>query len=163
MITNRFAVWAFFHTMLVGLTTAAVLVLGVACWHLARGRNQTLFHRASKLALIVLVPVSALNLGVGSYMGIVATDLQPMKISAAEALWNTQQPASFSLFQIGGFTQNDPTPSFSIEVPGLLSWLATGSFNGKVEGLNQIQQQEVQSYGPGNSSPRSARCTGACA
>jgi cytochrome d ubiquinol oxidase subunit I len=153
LITNRFAVWAFVHTMLVGLTTAAALVLGVACWHFARGRNQTLFHRASKLALIVLVPVSALNLGVGSYMGIVANDLQPMKISAAEALWNTQQPASFSLFQIGGFTQSDPTPSFSIEVPGLLSWLATGSFNGKVEGLNQIQQQEVQSYGPGNYIP----------
>ena len=153
LITNRFAVWAFFHTMLVGLTTAAVLILGVACWHLARGRNQTLFHRASKLALIVLVPVSALNLGVGSYMGIVATDLQPMKISAAEALWNTQQPASFSLFQIGGFTQSDQTPSFSIEVPGLLSWLATGSFHGKVEGLHQIQQQEVQSYGPGNYIP----------
>jgi cytochrome d ubiquinol oxidase subunit I len=153
LITNRFAVWAFFHTLLVGLTTGATLVLGVACWHLVHGSHPTLFRRASKLALVVLVPVAALNLGVGSYMGIVADDLQPMKISAAEALWNTQQPAAFSLFQIGGFTKSDPTPSFSIEVPGLLSWLATGSFDGKVEGLNQIQQQEAQAYGPGNYIP----------
>jgi cytochrome bd ubiquinol oxidase subunit I len=153
LVSSRFAVYAWIHTILAGLTTGAVLVLGVACWHLVKGRNQALFHRASKLALIVLLPVSAFNLGFGSAFGIVTTDLQPMKIAAAEALWNTQKHASFSLFQIGGFTESDQTPSFSIEVPGLLAWLATGSFQGTVQGLNQVQQQEVQAYGQGNYIP----------
>jgi cytochrome d ubiquinol oxidase subunit I len=97
----------------------------------------------------VLVPFSILNLGFGSRFGIITTELQPMKISAAEALWNTQQPASFSLFQIGGFSQQNPNPSFQIAIPGLLSLLSTGSFNGKVVGLNQLQQQEEKQYGRG--------------
>ena len=76
-----------------------------------------------------------------------------MKIAAAEALWNTEQPAGFSLFQIGGFSQSDPEPSVDIEVPRLLSFLATGSFDGKVEGLNQVNAREQREFGPGNYLP----------
>ena len=153
LLSSKFALHAFLHTILASLTVAAVVVFGVACWHLARERNVELFRRAAALALIVLVPVSALNLAVGSRFGIVATDLQPMKISAAEALWESEQPAGFSLFQIGGFSQSDPDPSFDLEVPRLLSFLATGTFSGKVEGLNQIQAQYEQQYGPGDYIP----------
>jgi cytochrome d ubiquinol oxidase subunit I len=153
LLGNRFAVHAFVHVILVGLTTGAVLVFGVACWHFARGRNVELFRRAALLALIVAVPVSAINLAVGSRLGIVATDYQPMKIAATEALWDTEQPASFSIFQIGGFTQDDQTPSFDIEIPKLLSFLATGSFSGKVEGINELQRQEELQYGRGNYIP----------
>src|SRR5439155_125879 len=83
---------------LAGLTVGATVVFGVACWHLARGNDRELFLRAAKLALIVLVPVSAGNLWFGSHFGIYTTETQPMKIAATEALWDTQQPASFSLF-----------------------------------------------------------------
>jgi len=153
LLSNRLALWAFGHVILVGITTAAVVIFGVACWHLARGRNEDLFRKAAKLALIVGVPVSAVNLWWGSHLGIVITDYQPMKIAATEALWDTEQPASFSLFQIGGFTKEDPTPSYSIEIPGLLSFLATGSFNGKVQGINPLQQQSERQYGRGNYTP----------
>ena len=153
LLTNRFAIWAFMHVTLVGLTTAAVVVFGVSCWHLLRGRNVELFRRAAKLALIVAVPISAVNLAIGSYLGIVVTDYQPMKIAATEALWETEEPAGFSLFQIGGFTVDDQTPSFDIEIPGLLSWLATGSFDGTVVGMNELQRQGEVEYGPGNYIP----------
>jgi len=76
-----------------------------------------------------------------------------MKIAASEAQWNTCQPCGFSVFQIGGFSAQDPTPSFSITIPRLLSWMATGSFNGKVEGLNQLQHRERRSFGSGNYEP----------
>jgi len=153
LLTAKWAIWAFGHTMLAAVTTGSAVVFGVACWHLARGRNQELFLRAAKLGLIVLVPVSAVNLWFGSNFGILVTEQQPMKIAATEALWDTEQPASFSIFQIGGFTQDDPTPSFSIEVPRLLSFLATGSFNGEVEGMNELQKQEEAQYGPGDYIP----------
>ena len=153
LLTNRFAIYAFTHVLLVGLTTAAVVVFGVACWHLVRGRNAELFRPAVKLALIVGVPVSAVNLLVGSHLGIVVTDYQPMKIAATEALWDTQQPAAFSLFQIGGFSKDDQTPSFDIEIPKLLSFLATGSFSGKVEGINTLQAEAEAQYGSGNYTP----------
>jgi cytochrome bd ubiquinol oxidase subunit I len=153
LLASKFALHALLHTLLAGLTTALVLVFGVACWHLARGRNVELFKRAAAFALILLLPISALNLAVGSRFGIVTTDVQPMKIAAAEALWNSEKPAGFSLFQIGGFSQSDPDPSFDIAVPRLLSLLATGSFSSEVEGLNQIQAQYEQQYGPGNYIP----------
>src|SRR4029450_2485634 len=107
-----FDLHAWLHVILVGLTTGSMLVFGVACWHFARGRNVELFRKAAMVALIVAVPVSAVNLAVGSRLGIVATTYQPMKIAASEALGESEQPASFSLFQIGGFTQDDQTPSF---------------------------------------------------
>jgi cytochrome d ubiquinol oxidase subunit I len=110
------------------------------------------------LALIVAVPVSAVNLAVGSRLGIVATDYQPMKIAASEALWDTEDPAPFSLFQIGGFTVDDETPSFDIAIPGLLSFLATGSFSKGVEGLNELQQEYEQRYGPGDYRPNVRAC-----
>ena len=139
LFSNRFGIWAYIHVLLVGLTTAAVVIFGVACWHLVRGRNQELFRHAAKLALIVGVPISAVNLGVGSQIGVVVTDYQPMKIASTEAHWDTCQPCAFSLFQIGGFTEDDQTPSFSIQIPHLLSILATGSWDGEVKGINPLQ------------------------
>jgi cytochrome bd ubiquinol oxidase subunit I len=153
LLTNRFAIWAFVHVILVGLTTAAVVVLGVSCWHFLRGRNVEIFRPAAKLALIVLVPVSAVNLLVGSYLGEVVTEYQPMKIAGTEALWDTEQPAAFSVFQIGGFSEDDQTPSFDIEIPKLLSLLATGSLDGEVQGMNQLQAEYEQEYGAGNYIP----------
>ena len=153
LLGNRFALHAYLHVILVGLTTAAVVVFGVACWHLLRGRNVAVFRRAAALALIVGVPVTLVNLVVGSRMGIVVTDYQPMKIASAEALWDTEQPASFSLFQIGGFSKSDQDPSVDLEIPKLLSFLATGDPNAKVEGMNQVQDQYSKQYGDGNYIP----------
>jgi cytochrome d ubiquinol oxidase subunit I len=76
-----------------------------------------------------------------------------MKIAASEAQWETCQPCGFSAFQIGGFTKEDPTPKFSITIPRLLSYMATGSFDGQVEGLNQLQRKEEIEFGPGNYMP----------
>jgi cytochrome bd ubiquinol oxidase subunit I len=151
LLTNRFAIWAIAHVILVGLTTAAMVIFGVSCWHLLRRRNMDLFRRAAKLALIVAVPVSAANLWLGSHLGIVVTDYQPMKIASTEAQWDTCQPCAFSLFQIGGFTESDQTPSFSIQVPRLLSFLATGSFSGEVQGMSPLQSEYERQYGRGES------------
>jgi cytochrome d ubiquinol oxidase subunit I len=153
LLANRFSTWAFVHVILVGVTTAAMVIFGVSCWHMLRGRNVEVFRRAAKLALIVAVPVSAVNLALGSHLGVVVTDYQPMKIASTEAQWDTCQPCSFSLFQIGGFTKDDPTPSFSIQVPRLLSLLATGSPNGEVQGMNELQAQDEARYGPGSYMP----------
>ena len=90
---------------------------------------------------------------VGNRFGEAVTSAQGMKIAASEAQWNTCQPCGFSLFQIGGFTEQDQTPSFSITVPRALSYMATGSFDGEVQGLNQLQEQEESEYGPGNYMP----------
>ncbi len=153
LLSNEFALIAYLHTILAGLIFGSILMFGVACWHMLRGRNVELFRRAAKLALIVAVPATLVQLSVGNRFGEAVTAQQSMKIAASEAQWNTCQPCGFSLFQIGGFSAQDPTPSFSITIPRLLSWMGTGSFDGKVEGLNQLQAQEAKKYGPGNYMP----------
>src|SRR6476661_4030252 len=153
LLSNGFALRAYLHTMLAGLIFGSTVVLGVCCWHFLRGHQVDVFRKAAKLALIVAVPVTLLQLVVGNRFGEAVTGAQSMKIAASEAQWDTCQPCSFSLFQIGGFTQDDPTPSFSIQVPRLLSYMATGSFEGEVQGLNELQAQSESSFGPGNYMP----------
>jgi cytochrome bd ubiquinol oxidase subunit I len=153
ILFQKFALFAYVHVIVAGCLTGGFVMLGVAAWHLRKGRNVGVFRSAAKLAILLMIPLTAFQLWLGNAFGIQTTNAQPMKIAASEALWDTQQPASFSIFQIGGFTQSDPTPSYSIEIPGLLSYLATGSFNGKVVGLNENQKQEAAKSGPGNYMP----------
>jgi len=153
VLTNPIAIWAVAHTLLASLMVASFLLLGVACWHILKGRNVELFRPVLKISLYMAIPISTLTLLVGSEFGVALTGPQPMKIAAAEALWNSEQPASFSLFQVGGFSADDPTPSFSLDIPYLLSFLATNTFTGKVEGMNQVQASEQAKYGPGNYIP----------
>jgi cytochrome d ubiquinol oxidase subunit I len=153
VLTNPIAIWAVVHTLLASLMVAAFLLLGVACWHILKGRNVELFRPVVKLSLYIAIPITALTLLVGSQFGVALTGPQPMKIAAAEALWETEQPASFSLFQVGGFSAEDPVPSFSLEIPYLLSFLATNTFTGKVEGMNPVQDAARTKYGPGNYIP----------
>jgi cytochrome d ubiquinol oxidase subunit I len=110
------------------------------------------FTRSAGLAIIVLIPATLFALMVGSRLGVVETTYQPMKIAAAEANWNTCQPCSFSLFQVGGGSR-DETPTKILQIPHLLSLLSTDSWNGQVLGLNQVQAQYEQQYGPGNYVP----------
>ena len=51
LFSNRFGIWAYVHVLLVGLTTASVVVFGVACWHFVRGRNQDLFRQRGEARL----------------------------------------------------------------------------------------------------------------
>jgi cytochrome d ubiquinol oxidase subunit I len=153
LLSNGFALRAYLHTMLAGLIFGSMVMLGVCCWHFLRGRNVDLFRKAAKLALIVAVPMTLLQLVIGNRFGAAVTSAQSMKIAASEAQWDTCQPCGFSLIQFGGFSEQDETPSFSITIPRLLSYMATGSFNGQVQGLNQLQDQEQRKYGRGNYMP----------
>jgi cytochrome bd ubiquinol oxidase subunit I len=153
LLSNGFALRAYVHTMLAGLIFGSLVMLGICCWHFLRGHQVDVFLKAAKLALIVAVPVTLLQLVVGNRFGEAVTSAQSMKIAASEAQWNTCQPCGFSAFQIGGFTKDDPTPKFAIVIPRLLSYMATGSFDGQVQGLNQLQKQERRKYGPGNYMP----------
>jgi cytochrome d ubiquinol oxidase subunit I len=75
-------------------------------------------------------------------------------MAAAEALWNTSAPASFSIFTIGSL--NGDQEKFSVRIPDVLSLLATATPSGEVEGINNIQSQYEQKYGPGDYKPNIA-------
>jgi cytochrome d ubiquinol oxidase subunit I len=153
VFTNKVFLWAFPHTVLASFVIASTLVLSVSAWHLRRSRNVDAYRRAAAMALIVLFPASGLALFTGARTAVTITQVQPMKTAAMEALWNTEGPASFSLFQLGGMEEGHQTPYVDIEIPHLLSILATGSWDGTVKGMTPLQAQEQQQYGPGNYRP----------
>jgi cytochrome d ubiquinol oxidase subunit I len=152
LFTNPVFLWGFTHVVLASLVTGALIMLGVSAWHLRRRSEVDAFRRTAVISLVVLLLSTPIALFVGSELGVVEATYQPMKIAAAEAQWNTCQPCSFSLFQIGG-GNNDQTPTQIINIPSLLSILATNSPNGEVQGMNQLNAQYQKEYGPGNYVP----------
>ena len=152
LFVNPTFVWGYAHVILASLVTGCLVMLAVSAWYLRKAEHVELFHHTAKIALIVLIPTIVIQLSVGNQLGVVENHYQPAKIAAAEAQWNSCKPCSFSLAQIGGGA-NDKTPSQIIEVPHLLSVLATGTWSGPVTGLNQLQAQDQKKYGPGNYVP----------
>src|SRR4029077_2723655 len=148
LFTNPVFIWGYAKVLFASLVTGAAVMLAVSAWQLRHGGAREVFTRSARLALVVLVPAILFTLLVGDELGVIEGKYQPMKIAAAEAQCTTSQPCSFSLFQIGG-GNNDQTPTQIIEIPHLLSLLATNHWNGKVVGLNPLQQQYARQFGPG--------------
>jgi cytochrome bd-type quinol oxidase subunit 1 len=152
LFVNPTFVWGYAHVILASFITGSLVMLAVSAWYLRKGEHVELFRHTAKVALVVLIPVIVIQLSVGNQLGVIENNYQPMKIAAAEAQWNSCQPCSFSAFQWGGGA-NDQTPKEIIPIPHLLSVLATGTWNGHVTGLNQLQAQYQAKYGPGNYVP----------
>ncbi len=152
LFTNPTFLWGYVHVLLASLITGALVMLAVSAWQIRKRHEVDAFVHTLRISVIVLLPVMLLQMFVGNKLGEIETKYQPAKIAAAEAQWENCQPCSFSAFQIGG-GKNDKTPSQIIEIPHLLSVLATGTWNGAVVGLNQLQKEDEQKYGPGNYIP----------
>ncbi|GAA2786988.1 cytochrome ubiquinol oxidase subunit I [Kitasatospora aburaviensis] len=152
LFTNPVFLRGYLHVILASVVTGAAVMLAVSAWQLRKGTSPLAFHATAKLALVVLVPTILVAMLVGSELGVTEGKYQPMKIAGAEAQWDTCQPCSFSLFQVGG-GKDDMTPTKVIAIPHLLSLLATNHWNGQVLGLNTVQAQYEQQYGPGSYVP----------
>ena len=153
ILTNSTLIRAFGHTIAAAGLTASMLVLGVAAWHLRKRSQVPLFAPVARIALWATLVASVATMLLGHTQGQLMTKQQPMKMAAAEALYQTKSGASFSLFDIGPW-QRRPTKSLvSIAIPHGLSILADNSWNGKVQGINDLQAAYVQRYGPGDYRP----------
>ncbi len=161
LFVNPTFMWGYVHVILASLVTGSLVMLAVSAWYLRQHRPGNAFHRdafyrTAKIALIVLIPAIALQLSVGNKLGQIEGKYQPMKIAAAEALWNSCQPCAFSAAQAGGYSQSNENPNKILPIPHLLSVLGTGTWSGPVTGLNQLQAQYQKKYGPGNYIPNVA-------
>ncbi|HEY6737399.1 MAG TPA: cytochrome ubiquinol oxidase subunit I [Actinopolymorphaceae bacterium] len=151
VLTNPTQLITFPHTIAASYLTAGLFVVGISAWHLARRKHVEVFRPSLRMALVVTL-VAALGLIVsGDLQGKLMTEQQPMKMAAAEALYETEQPAAFSLFTIG--TLDGREEVFSVKVPNVLSFLATGDLDGKVEGINDVQAASEARFGPGDYRP----------
>ena len=153
VLTNSTALYAFAHTILAALATAGMVILGVSAYHLARGNDVDAHRRTATLAAAVVLVGSLGTATVGHFQAQLMTTQQPMKMAAAEALYESQSGAPFSLFAVAPFEATPERLTFNIEVPKGLSLLATNGPNGFVEGINDLQADYVKRYGPGDYRP----------
>ncbi len=144
--------WAMFpHTIFAGLTTAAFFVMGISAWHLIRKKDVEIFKNSFQIAAVLGV-VAALMVSIsGHQQGIEVLQSQPMKMASIEALWETEDPASFSILTIGDLSGKREV--WSIRVPYLLSIISYNQLTGEVRGVYDLQEEYVAKYGPGDYIP----------
>jgi cytochrome d ubiquinol oxidase subunit I len=155
VMTNSTLISSFLHVLTAALVTAAMLMLGVSAWHLRRSQKagaaaHPVFSTSAKLALIVGVIAVTATMFFGDNQARLMETQQPMKMAAAEAQYITQTGASFSLLTIGNLSGS---PIFQIRIPHALSVLSDNSWDGPVQGINQVQAKETATYGKGSYVP----------
>ena len=140
------------HVFASAVATAGFFVAGIAAWHLARrSENLEVFRKSFSLAIVYALVGTVLVTLVGHSQSQYMMKIQPMKMASAEALWETENPASMSLFTIGNEAERKDV--WAIKVPGLLSFLAYNHFEGEVKGIKDLQEEYVKTYGPGDYVP----------
>jgi cytochrome bd ubiquinol oxidase subunit I len=151
LLTNSTAEGAWLHVFFAAFLLSGMVVVAVSGWHLARGSFTDMFRKSLRLGLVVGLIAGLGSIVTGDLQARLMDTQQPMKMAAAEALYNTESGASFSLFTIG--TLNGSKELWSVRVPDLLSMIATLDPHGTVQGINNVQRAYVAKYGPGSYKP----------
>ena len=125
LVLNPVAISKFFHSVFSGWMTGAIFVIGISCWYLMKKRETRFAMASIRVAAIVgIIGTFAVMLS-GDSSGIQAAKYQPMKLAAAEGLEEGGPRAPFSIVP-------------GVEIPGMLSILATHDLDGYVPGINNL-------------------------
>jgi cytochrome d ubiquinol oxidase subunit I len=151
LLGNPRAWYLFLHTVSSGLVTASFFMLGFSAYHLLRKHDEKTFQTSFKLSAIVGFFAMLAVIGTGDAQGRYLRSVQPMAAAASEAHFVTQDPADFSL--IAGFDPDGKDLAWDVKIPKALSMLYYLKPNGEVEGIQDIQQDYVEKYGPDNYIP----------
>ncbi|TDC22688.1 cytochrome ubiquinol oxidase subunit I [Streptomyces sp. 8K308] len=151
VLTQNTAVAQFFHTITAAFLTGGAFMVGIAAYHLIRHRHTAVMRTSLRVGLITMVVAGLLTAVSGDRLGKIMYEQQPMKMASAEALWDTEAPAPFSIFAIGDVDRGHNVVAF--EVPGLLSFLAHDNFSDPVPGINDTNEALQEQYGPGDYRP----------
>lgn len=151
VLTQETALTQFAHIITVAFLVGGAFMAGTAAFHLGRKKHIQVMRTSLRVGLVTLVIAGALTALSGDALGKVMFKQQPMKMAAAEALWDGQKPAPFSLFAYGDVEKGHNTVEF--EIPGLLSFLANDDFTSYVPGINDVNKAEQRKFGPGDYRP----------
>ena len=149
LLFNKVQLVTFPHVVLSAYMTGAAFVVGVAFWQLRRGKADAEhpgMYRSAVRTGAAIVLAAGIGVAVtGDIQGKIMTDVQPMKMAAAEGLYETEAPAGFSIFTLGSLDGSEET--FSIKIPRLLSFLAEGDTSAEVVGINDLREEYKETYG----------------
>lgn len=157
LLLNEVNLAAYPHTIAGAFMSGGALLLAIGAWRRWASPLPSTADDARGFAVLARLGAWVTLLGgiataaSGDHLGKVMTAVQPMKMAAAEALYRTTTGAPFSIVAIGGTDGGEP--GVRLDVPRLLSILATGSPNGTVQGIDDLQAEYVGRFGPGDYVP----------
>ena len=133
-------------------TVAAFFVLAISAYHLLRRRDVEVFSASLRIALVFAAIGTVFSATSGHREAQVARIDQPMKFAAMEAQWETSEsPAPWSL--VARIDEDRRENTFNVEIPYVGSILAYNRPEGRYEGLNPLNEEYQERYGPGDYVP----------
>lgn len=132
------------HVVSSAYMATAFVVAAVAAYKLLKpdlSSKEVSYHRKGLLVALIIGAITSIWTGANGHSAAVGLHHNvPVKLAAAEGLFETQSNAPLAIF-------GTPDPEANrvvggIEIPGMLSWLATGSTDGVVIGLNEFPRDE---------------------
>ena len=152
LVTNPYVHGEFGHTLLAGVSTAGFLVLAISAWKLLYDRESRAAFELSLKAAVVYTLVGIMGtMGVGHFHTQYLAEANPMKLSAMEALWETENPAPFTVMAV--INEDEHKNDMAIEIPALFSFMLYNKPEGEVKGMNDLHQELVAKYGQGDYYP----------
>lgn len=152
LITNGQLLVEFPHTVLGAFATGAFLVTGVSAYKLLKKQDVNFFKKSFKIALIIGLIASLTTALFGHQQAQYLVKTQPMKMAASEGLWGKSgDPAAWTVY--AHIDSKEGKNNFEIQIPYLLSFLSYSKFSGEVKGMNELQAEYEQAYGPGDYIP----------
>jgi cytochrome d ubiquinol oxidase subunit I len=144
VLTQNTALAQFFHTLTATGIVGGAFLLGISAYHLMRRKHIAVMRTSLRLGLVTLVIGGLLTVVSGDRIGKIMYEQQPMKMASAEALWETQAPAPFSVFSYGDVAKG--RNKIAVEIPGVLSFLAHDNFTESVPGINDTNAHLKEKY-----------------
>ncbi|MBR5330886.1 MAG: cytochrome ubiquinol oxidase subunit I [Akkermansia sp.] len=138
------AVVKFCHTVTSSWVLGAMFVVGVSCWYLLRDRHTDFARASIRVACWFGLVAALLTAHTGHQSGRDIALHQPMKLAAAEGLYEggTSQGLVLGGLLTPGVNWAEPTTEerflFHLDMPYALSFLATHEWNGYVPGIRNI-------------------------
>ena len=132
----------FFHTMVGAIITGAFFMGGISAWLVLKQRQAAMAARTLTLAVVVGFFASIVAVfPTGHIHAAQVANTQPEKFAAIEGLYEGSTGAPLVIF---AYPETDP-PNLraTIEVPGVLSWLAFGDPNAPIRGISDFPEDEV--------------------
>jgi cytochrome d ubiquinol oxidase subunit I len=151
VLTQKTALATFFHTIPSAIFTGGAFIAAISAWLIIKKKDIEMARPTLKLGAVTMILSFIVISVTGDYTAKIMTEQQPMKMAAAEALYETTSNAPLSLLTIG--TLDGTRSVFQIDVPSVLSFMATGDVDGTVKGINDLQKEYEQTYGPGDYTP----------
>lgn len=131
------------HMWVAAVETSAFVVGGISAWYIWKRRNVALFLKTFKIALVVAMVATPLQIFVGDAQGLAIKDLQPEKLAAVEAHWNTNPPGKGAPWNVLAWPDRAANRNaWSLQIPNGLSLLETRTLTGQVTGLNSFPEND---------------------